>query len=60
MCKGDTNIFTGSSRLSLRPVVLFVLLYEFTVGDYKQVREGVGSQVSGVRVYKCSSVQVLE
>jgi hypothetical protein len=50
VCKEDTEGYTGSGGMSLRPVRTARILALVRSRGYKRVREGEGSQVSGGEV----------
>jgi hypothetical protein len=48
--KEDTEVYTGSGGMSLRPVRAARVLALVCSRGYKRAREGMGSQVSGGEV----------
>jgi hypothetical protein len=50
VCKEDMEVYTGSGRLSLRPVQATRVLALVCSRGYKRAREGTGSQISSGEV----------
>jgi hypothetical protein len=57
VCKKYTRVYTGSDKMSLRPVQAARVLALVCNRGYKRSREGTGSQVSGGEV-SCESLSV--